>query len=128
MLSEDEIRNALRACYDTQNPYQRPVNIVDLGLIHEISLTPDLDAPGAGIAGVPQKQRLVLTLIPCVPDDDAKTRLAAQISNRLAGLEGLSHTEIRFATEPLWSPSRITPQGRAQLKLDSLHFPILNNR
>ena len=56
MLSEQDIREALRACYDTHNPYGQPVNIVDLGLVEVIELSPDLDAPGAGIPGVPQRQ------------------------------------------------------------------------
>ena len=126
MLSEDDIRDALRACYATQ--YGRPVNVVDLGLVESIALTPDLDGPGAGIAGVPQKQRLLLTLIPSSVDEDAQTQLAAQIANRLAGLEELSSTAIRFAAAPVWTPARISPQGRALLNLDAAHFPILNNR
>jgi metal-sulfur cluster biosynthetic enzyme len=128
MLTEDDIRDALRACYDTQNPYGQPVNVVDLGLVETIVLTADLDAPGAGIRGVPQKQRLALTLIPSTPDDDSKTQLAAQIVNRMAGLEGLSRTSVHFAEEPQWTPARITREGRTHLKLDAMHFPILNNR
>jgi metal-sulfur cluster biosynthetic enzyme len=128
MLSEDDIRDALRACYDTQNPYGRPVNVVDLGLIESIALTPDLDAPGAGIVGVLQKHRLLLTLISSSTDEDAQTQLVAQIANRLAGVEELSGTVIRFATDPVWTASRISPQGRALLNLDAAHFPIINNR
>ena len=128
MLSEDDIRDALHACYDTQNPYGRPVNVVDLGLVESIALTPDLNAPGAGIEGVPHKQRLLLTLIPSSPEEDAQTQLAAQIANRLAGIEGLSGTAIRFAATPVWTRARISPQGRALLNLDTAHFPILNNR
>jgi metal-sulfur cluster biosynthetic enzyme len=127
MLTQDDIRDALRACYDTHNSYGCPVNVVDLGLVEAIALTPDLDAPGAGIAGVPQKQRLALTLL-ATADEDARTQLAAQIVNRMAGLEELSGTTVVFAEKPLWTPARITPQGRALLKLDALHFPILNNR
>ncbi len=128
MLSADDIRDALRACYDTQNPYGRPVNVVDLGLVEAIALTPDLDAPGSGIVGVPQRQRLVVTLIPSTPDEDAQRQLAAQIVNRLAGLEELSGSVVEFVSEPIWTPARITPEGRALLRLDAIHFPILNNR
>jgi metal-sulfur cluster biosynthetic enzyme len=128
MLSEGDILEALRACYDTRNPYERPVNVVDLGLVESIALILDLDAPGAGIAGVPRKQRLFLTLIASSADEDARMQLAAQIVNRLAGVEELSGTAIRFAETPVWTPARITPQGRALLKLDAVHFPIINNR
>ena len=128
MLSEHDIREALRACYETHNPYSQPVNIVDLGLVEAIELAPDHDAPGAGIAGVPQRQRLSLTLISSTQDEDAQAQLAAQIANRMAGLPELSRSAIHFAAEPVWTASRISPQGRLLLKLDAAHFPILNNR
>jgi metal-sulfur cluster biosynthetic enzyme len=128
MLTELDIREALRACFDTQNSFQKPVNIVDLGLVESIALALDLDAPGAGIPGVPPRQSLTLTLIPCTPDEDATTILLAQIQNRLAGIPELSRVDIRFLDHPTWTPARITPEGRHLLKLDPPTFPILNNR
>jgi len=125
MLSEADILDALRACYTRANPYARPIDIVDLGLIESISLSPDPDAPGTGIPGVPQKIRLTLTLIPPSPDEDAQAQLHAQIANRLAGLPNLSHTQIRFIETPIWTAARIAPEARRVLQLD---FPILNNR
>ena len=128
MLSADDIREALRACFDLDNPYGRPVNIVDFGLVESIELADDPDAPGSGIPGVPRKQRLALTLVARSGDLDAQAQLAAQIGNRLAGLPELSGVTIAFSPEPRWTPARITPQGRILLKLDAAHFPILNNR
>jgi metal-sulfur cluster biosynthetic enzyme len=125
MLTEADIHEALRACYDSPPQFKQPVNIVDLGLIESIALTLDPDAPGAGIAGVPPPQALTLTLLPASPDEDAQTQLRAQILNRLGGLPGLSAASVHFAAEPLWTPARISPEGRRLLALD---FPILNNR
>ncbi len=127
MFTEDQVRQALRDCYDTANPYQQPVNIIDLGLVEAISLTLDEQAPGAGIAGVAPKYRLHLTLVACTADEDARTLLGAQIANRLAGLPQLSGTSIRFVDTPAWTPARISAAGRHLLKLDRA-FPILNNR
>ena len=127
MFTEDQVRDALRDCYDTANPYGQPVNVVDLGLVEAISLALDNEAPGAGIAGVPPKYRLRLTLVACTADEDARTLLRAQIANRLAGLPQLSGASIRFADVPGWSPARISVAGRHLLKLDRA-FPILNNR
>ncbi len=124
MLTESDIRKALRACY-ASTPDKRTLNIVDLGLIEFISLAIDHEAPGAGIPGVPLKHRLLLTLIAPNENEDTQTQLSAQIANRLAGLPELSSTHISFATTPQWSASRITPEGRRLLQLD---FPILNNR
>ncbi len=127
MFTEDQVRQALRDCYDTANPYGQPVNIVDLGLVEAISLTLDDTAPGAGIAGVAPQYRLTLTLVACTADEDARTLLGAQVANRLAGLPELSGASIRFAEAPAWSPARISVAGRHLLKLDRA-FPILNNR
>ena len=127
MFTEDQVRQALRDCYDTANPYQQPINVVDLGLVETISLTLDEDAPGAGISGVPPKYRLSLTLVACTADEDARTLLGAQIANRLAGMPELSGIILTFTDTPLWTPSRITAAGRHLLKLDRA-FPILNNR
>lgn len=127
MFTEDQVRGALRDCYDTANPYGQPVNIVDLGLVEAISLALDEEAPGANIAGVPAKYRLSLTLVACTADEDARTLLGAQIANRLAGLQQISGASIRFAGAPLWTPARISAAGRHLLKLDRA-FPILNNR
>jgi len=125
MLTDADIREALRACYDASHPFRQPMNIVDLGLIEIIALALDPNAPGAGIAGVAPRQSLALTLIPASPDEDAQTQLRAQILNRLAGLDGLSAVCVCFAAAPVWNTARISPEGRRLLALD---FPILNNR
>ena len=124
MLNEEDIRDALRACYDPAGPYRQALNIVDLGLIERIVLAPDPDAPGAGIPGVPPRQALALTLISATADSDAQVQLEAQIANRLAGLPELSRADIRFAASTPWTPARISREGRRILNLD---FPILNN-
>jgi metal-sulfur cluster biosynthetic enzyme len=124
MLTEANIREALRACYSSTSD-KRTLNIVDLGLIESIALAIDREAPGAGIPGVPTKHRLTLTLISPSDDEDAQAQLSAQIANCLAGLPELSRTHISFAASPRWTPARITPEGRRLLQLD---FPILNNR
>jgi metal-sulfur cluster biosynthetic enzyme len=125
MLTNADIREALRACYDASHVYRKPVNIVDLGLVEEITLAADPEAPGAGIPGVPPRQVLSLTLLAPSQDEDAQAQLRAQILNRLAGIPELWRADVHFAAEPTWTPARISPEGRRLLTLD---FPILNNR
>jgi metal-sulfur cluster biosynthetic enzyme len=114
MLTEDAIRKALRDCYDPEIP----CNIVDLGLLLNVSLELDLEAPGTTIPGVPQKYRVAVALTPSNPSEAAEAQLSAQISNRLAGLETVSRTTVTFQHEPLWTPQNITPSGRRILGLD----------
>ncbi len=114
MLTESDILTALRDCYDPSVP----CNIVDLGLIHSITITPDLEAPGSNIPGVPPRHRIHISLTPTQTDDTANAVLQAQITNRLAGLETVSHTTITLLHEPQWTPQSITPAGRKILGLD----------
>ena len=132
MLTESQLRlqilDILKACYDLSNPYKQPANLVELGCIDSLHLTPDDNAPGAGIPGVPQRFQLALTVLPTSQDEDARAQLSAQILNALAGLEQLSRTHLTLPAEAIWTPARITPGGRRRLKLDPAPFAILNNK
>lgn len=114
MLTDPEIRVALRDCYDPE----LPCNIIDLGLVQSVTITPDSEAPGAGIQGVPQKHRIHIDLILTNPTEEAAARLTAQIENRLAGLEEVGRTTVTVLDSPAWSPGQITPAGRRTLGLD----------
>lgn len=114
MLTEDDILSALRDCYDPV----LPCNIVDLGLIRSINITPDPEAPGQNIPGVPQKHKITITLTPTQQDETQLAQLQAQIINRLAGLETVSQTTVTLLEDPAWTPQDITPKGRRLLGLD----------
>ncbi len=114
MLTEEEIRAALRDCYDPEIP----CNIVDLGLLKSIAVEQDLAAPGRGIPGVPQKHLIAIALTPATSTDDAQAILKAQIANRLAGLETVSRTTVTIVPSPAWTPQSITSAGRRILGLD----------
>lgn len=114
MFTESEIREALRDCYDPS----LPCNIVDLGLVQKITITPDPEAPGTGIPGVPQKHRIHLHLTLTNPTEEAAAQLTAQVRNRLAGLEEVSETEVTIIDDRSWTPQQITPAGRRILGLD----------
>jgi len=57
-MTEDDIRMALRDCYDPEVP----CNIVDLGLVYRVGVELDREAPGAGIPGVPVKHKVSIGL------------------------------------------------------------------
>jgi metal-sulfur cluster biosynthetic enzyme len=114
MLTESDILSALRDCYDPV----LPCNIVDLGLIRAIRITSDPEAPGSNIPGVPQKHQIQIELTPTQSNEASTAQLQAQITNRLAGLETVSHTKVTLVNNPPWSPLNITPAGRKTLGLD----------
>ena len=110
-LTESDILAALRDCYSPEIP----LNIVDLGLVHSISIAPDPGAPGAGIPGVPPRHRVTIALTLNQIADVEDTPLIAQIQNRLAAFQTISRTEVTLLSEPAWNPGRITPEGRVRL-------------
>ena len=114
MLTESDILKALRDCYDPV----LPCNIVDLGLIHSVTVTRDTEAPGTNISGVPQKHIIEIALTPTQTDESSQAQLIAQITHRLAGLETVSRTNIVALETPVWSPLNITAAGRKTLGLD----------
>ena len=114
MLTENEIREALQDCYDSA----MHCNIVDLGFVQSIRVAPDLEAPGTGLRGVPQKHHVSVMLTLANPDEVSVTQIVNQITNRLAGLEMVGRCSVLAVDEPQWTPSRISPAGRRLLGLD----------
>jgi metal-sulfur cluster biosynthetic enzyme len=114
MLTESDIQAALRDCYDPAIP----CNIVDLGLVQSITLTPDPEAPGAKIPGVPPRYIVTVALTPTTRDEAVNAQLSAQVQNRLAGLEQVLRSKVTLLDHPAWTPQSITPTGRKILGLD----------
>ena len=105
-LTEQDIRNVLRDVYDPE----LPVNIVDLGLVYGVALTPDPDAPG-----MMPKQKVSIDLTLTTPGCPSHTQITEQIRNRLAGLQEISESQVNLVWEPKWSPSRISPEAQQKL-------------
>ena len=89
-MTDADLLNALRDCYD---PVLRR-NIVELNLVRTAHLTLDEDAPGANIAGVPERYHAEVQLSSPNSDEAAAEQLAAQVRNRLAGLPGISGSKV----------------------------------
>jgi metal-sulfur cluster biosynthetic enzyme len=112
-LTEADILSALRDCYD---PEFR-ANIVELGLVHSISIAQDLDAPGAGIPGVPPRYRVHISLTPPSPGSETQAQIIAIVENRLAAFPSISRTRVEVLSEPRWTPDRVAPELRERLSL-----------
>jgi len=118
-FTEAPIWAALRDCY---HPQLR-ANIVELGLIHSVTIVLDREAPGAGVPGVPPRYRVTIGLMSAATDpasEDVEEHAAgirALIENRLAGFPEVSRTDIEPVVDPPWTPDRIAPELRARVAL-----------
>jgi metal-sulfur cluster biosynthetic enzyme len=106
MLSETDIRNALRDCFDPEVK----LNLVDLGLIYAIETGPDENStpkwPRQWV-----KVRMTLT----TPQCPASGLIFEQVHNRLAGIPDISKVDVELVWEPKWTPHKISEAGRKQL-------------
>ena len=102
-LTEEDVLTALRDCYDPEIP----VNIVDLGLIYTVKLTPDENSKRAF-----PRQRVELDMTMTSQGCPAHVMIIEQVRNRLAGVPEISDTVVNLVWEPAWTPHRISPQAR----------------
>ena len=109
MLTEADVLDALRVCFDPE----LPVNIVDLGLVYRIAVSVDPEAPG-----VEPRYRVAVGLTMRARNEEREPMLVAQVVNRLAGIREISRTEVKLVWEPAWAPERMNDAARRQLGLD----------
>ena len=104
-LSEQDALNALRSCYDPEIP----VNIVDLGLIYKIALTPVAD--GSEV----QKQDVAVDMTLTAQGCPEHVNISAQVKSRLEQLSGVRNAAVNVVWTPPWTPERLSPEARKQL-------------
>jgi metal-sulfur cluster biosynthetic enzyme len=104
-VSEQDVLNALRSCYDPEIP----VNIVDLGLIYKVLLTPVADASVAPMQDVAIDMTLTAQGCP------EHVNISAQVKSRLEQLPGIRDAKVNVVWTPPWTPERLSADARKQL-------------
>ncbi len=99
MLTEEEIYEVLRECYDPEIP----VNIVDLGLVYGVILD-------GGTVTV----QMTLT----APGCSMGAMIANEIEDKLLGMPDCERANVEIVWEPPWTPHRMSEAARKQLKID----------
>ena len=103
-LTEDDVRSALRQCYDPEIP----VNIVDLGLIYDIRLA---EAPE-------NQQDVTVEMTLTAPGCPEHVNISAQVKARVEQLPGVRTAHVNVVWNPPWTPERLSPDARKQLGID----------
>ena len=103
-FSEQAVWGALKTCFDPEIP----VNIVDLGLIYDLSI--ESTPSGANAVDV----KMTLTAPGCgmgpVIAEDARKKIAA--------LPSVESAKVHIVWDPVWNPRMISEAGRKSLGLE----------
>jgi len=101
---EQQVWDVLRTCYDPEIP----VNIVDLGLVYDMQISPSDDG------GHRIDVKMTLTAQGCGMGGS----IAADAKYKILGLPGVSEAEVEIVWSPVWNPNMISPEGRAKLGME----------
>ncbi len=101
-LSEDIVRELLKQVKDPE----LFVNIIDLGLIYNVSFSP---------ASENLKQHVSIDMTMTSPACPAGPQLIADTKRAVNTHEAVEDVEVRIVMEPPWTPDRMTDDGRDQL-------------
>ena len=99
---DEQVWGQLRTCFDPEIP----VNIVDLGLIYDCTLS-EPDEAGARQAAV----KMTLT----APGCGMGQVLADDVKRKLEALPGVSEAEVEVVFDPPWNPNMMTEAAKLQL-------------
>ena len=101
--SEEAVREWLKEVKDPE----LFVNIVDLGLIYGVTLSPSADAPG--------KHHVAIDMTMTSPACPAGPQLIADTKRTVGSRDSIAAVEVRIVMDPPWTPDRMTDAARDQL-------------
>lgn len=107
-ITQDEVLNALKQCYDPEIP----VNIVDLGLIYEIRFDPAADSTQE------PKQDVAVDMTLTAQGCPEHVNISAQVKARIEQLPGVRNVTVNVIWTPPWTPERLSPDARKQLGIE----------
>ena len=99
----DAVQAKLRECRDPEVP----CNIVDLGLVYDVRIAPLDDGRSDVVV------RMTLT----APGCPLARQIVASVEEKLRQVPGVSTARVELVFEPPWDASRISEEGRRQLRM-----------
>jgi FeS assembly SUF system protein len=97
-ISEAEVMDALRECYDPEIP----VNIVDLGLVYGVEI--DEENENVSIT-------MTLTALGCPMAGE----VVSEVEMRVGQVENVKSCKVEMTFDPPWSPDRMTEDAKWEL-------------
>ncbi len=98
MVTEKEIMEVLKECYDPEIP----INIVDLGLVYEIKI---------------EKDKVYVKMTLTSPFCPMSSFIQSDIKTKLEILKGVREAEVDIVWDPPWTPEKVSEAAKVQLGL-----------
>ena len=106
--SEEDVKrlawDQMRSCYDPEIP----INIVDLGLVYDCSVTQNDDGT----------RTVDVTITLTAPGCGMGPSIAADAEQRIMTVPGVSAARVEVVWDPPWSPALISAEGRERLGIE----------
>ena len=106
-VTQENVLNALRDCYDPEIP----VNIVDLGLIYEIRIEQDPAQPE-------DRQNISVDMTMTSPGCPSHIEITQQVKDRLEQMPGITSATVNLVWNPPWRPERLSTAAREKLGIE----------
>jgi probable FeS assembly SUF system protein SufT len=100
-VSEEDVWNQLRQCYDPEIP----VNIVDLGLVYDCRLSKKEDG------GTRVEVKMTLT----APGCGMGPAIAHDAQSKILSIDGIDEADVQLVWDPPWNQNMISEAGRMKL-------------
>src|SRR5437867_8125577 len=100
-VSEEEVWNQLRQCYDPEIP----VNIVDLGLVYDCRLIKKEDG----------ETRVEVKMTLTAPGCGMGPAIAQDAQSKILSIDGIDEADVQLVWDPPWNQSMISEAGRMKL-------------
>jgi len=99
-VEEEAVREALKQVIDPE----LFVNIIDLGLVYQVTTTE-----------VEEKSNVAIEMTLTSPACPAGPQIIANSKDVLGRLEGVGEVEVKLVMTPPWTPDRMTEEAKDQL-------------
>jgi probable FeS assembly SUF system protein SufT len=100
-VSEEDVWNQLRQCYDPEIP----VNIVDLGLVYDCRLIKKEEG------GTRVEVKMTLT----APGCGMGPAIAHDAQSKILSIDGIDEADVQLVWDPPWNQNMISEAGRMKL-------------
>ena len=94
---KDQAIDILKTVYDPEIP----VNIYELGLIYDVTITEDGDA--------------VVTMTLTTPHCPVAESMPGEVELRVLSVPGIRDAEVKLVWDPPWDPSKMSDEARLEL-------------